>query len=410
MDQRKLYRMIERIIEQPAETEEQLLINLLNEVVKNEEIKAKGGRIWKLTPSKTKYKLIAQVGEIEKIRDGYKINISDYPVFAEIAEKRTILAEETNDYLKRKGILKYSATGIGEKNKGEKFTVYQYLLALSSDSPDQELYYTLNIIATAATATLRNRKLEKRSKELLKDVNEAAELQKRILPAHDMKFGEYEMFGISIPDKIVGGDFYDYLEIGEDNDRFAVVVADVASKGYAAAAEAFYVSAALRMGVGYQTHISSLMKKLNNLVYKIFPNDRFVSLFYLELLSDNSGYTTYCNAGHNSPILYKSKSDTFEFLPATGPLIGPALNSKFNTSVFHFEKGDFLVIYTDGIVEAMDENENFYGEERFIKKIKELKHLSAREITQLLIEDVQKFSALGTYSDDKTIVTIKRTI
>ncbi|MFN4110753.1 MAG: PP2C family protein-serine/threonine phosphatase [Ignavibacteria bacterium] len=408
MDQRKLYRTIEKITNQPTDLEEQILINVLKEVVASPEFNVKGGRIWKLSPSRTKYKLIAQEGAIDKIRDGFTINVADYQIFEFIAKERTIHASETIEYLRKKGIFKYSATGVGEKLKGEKFPLYQYLMAFSADEINQDLFYTLNIIGTAVTATLRNRKLEKRSKQLIEDIDDAAELQKRILPAHDLRFAGYEMFGISIPDRIVGGDFFDYLEIGEDGDRLAVVVADVANKGFAAAAEAFYVSAALRMGAGYQTQLSSLMKRLNNLVYKIFPNDRFVSLFYIELLSDGSGFCTYCNAGHNSPILFRSKSNSIKLLESTGPLIGPAYNSKFNTSIINLEKEDFIVIYTDGITEAMDEKENFYGEERLIDKVLSLKGRSAKEITQLLIEDVQKFSANAPYSDDKTIVTIKR--
>ncbi len=408
MDQRKLYRTIEKITNQPAETEEQILINVLKEVVASAEFNVKGGRIWKLDKSRKKYKLIAQEGAVDKIRDGFTINVSDYPIFELIAKERTILATETNEYLRRKGIFKYSATGVGEKVQGEKFPLYQYLMAFSADEINQDLFYTLNIIGTAVTATLRNRKLEKSSKQLIEDIDDAAELQKRILPAHDFKFAGYEIFGVSIPDRIVGGDFYDYLEVGDDGDRLAVAVGDVANKGFAAAAEAFYVSAALRMGVSYQTQISSLMKRLNNLVYKIFPNDRFVSLFYIELMSDGSGFNTYCNAGHNSPILFKSKNNSIKLLEATGPIIGPAYNSKFQTSIINMEKDDFLVIYTDGITEAIDEDDNFYSENRLIKKIKELKDRSAKEITQLLIEDVQKFSAKGKYSDDRTIVTLKR--
>jgi sigma-B regulation protein RsbU (phosphoserine phosphatase) len=408
MDQRKLYRTIEKITSQPAETEEQLLINVLKEVVRSPEFNVIGGRIWKLTPSRTKYKLIAQEGAVDKIRDGFTINVSDYPIFELIAKERTILATETNEYLRKKGIFKYSATGVGEKVQGEKFPLYQYLMAFSADEINEDLFYTLNIIGTAVTATLRNRKLEKRSKQLLEDIDDAAELQKRILPAHDFKFAHYEMFGVSIPDRIVGGDFFDYLEVGDDGDRLAVVVADVANKGFAAAAEAFYVSAALRMGVSYQTQLSSLMKRLNNLVYKIFPNDRFVSLFYIELMSDGSGFSTYCNAGHNSPILVKAKDNSIKLLESTGPLIGPAYNSKFKTSIVNIEKDDFLVIYTDGITEATNENGDFYGEEKLIELVTKLKDKSAKEITQLLIEDVQKFSVRGIYSDDKTIVTIKR--
>ncbi len=408
MDQRKLYRTIEKITSQPAENEEQLLINVLREVVASPEFNVKGGRIWKLNPSRTKYKLIAQEGNVETIRDGYTLSVTEYPIFETIAKERTILATETDEYLRRKGIFKYSATGIGEKVKGEKFPLYQYLMTFNADEINQDLFYTLNIIATAVTATLRNRKLEKSSRQLIYDIDTAAELQKRILPAHDFKFAGYEMFGISIPDRIVGGDFYDYLEVGEDSDRLGVVVGDVASKGFAAAAEAFYVSAALRMGVGYQTQISSLMKKLNNLVYLIFPNDRFVSLFYVELTSDNSGFCTFCNAGHNSPFLFKKRTLQVVSLPATGPLIGPAHNSKFNTSIFHFDVDDVLVIYTDGVIEAMNETDEFYGEERLKKRIMDSYNYSPKEIAQLIIEDVQKFSFQDKYSDDKTVVVIKR--
>lgn len=408
MDQRKLYRTIEKISNQPAESDEDLVINVLREVVASESINVSGGRIWKLTPSRTKYKLIAQTGDVDKIKPNFVINIDDYPVFELIAKERTILATETNQYLRQKGIFKYSATGIGERIRGEKFPVYQYLMAFSSKEINQDLFYTLNIIGTAVTATLRSRKLEAKSKLLSDDIDQARELQKRLLPEHEFKFAGYEMFGISIPDRIVGGDFYDYLNIGVDDDKFAVAVGDVASKGFAAAAEAFYVSAALRMGVSYFTKTSPLMKKINNLVYKIFPNDRFVSLFYIELSDDKNGACLYCNAGHNSPIFLKNSSKKIISLDSTGPLIGPAYNSKFGTSMFNFEIGDVLVIYTDGITEAMNEAGNFYGEEKFARQVLKYRNLSAKEITQLLIEDVQKFSARGEYSDDKTIVTVKR--
>ncbi len=89
-------------------------------------------------------------------------------------------------------------------------------------------------------------------------------------------------------------------------------------------------------------------------------------------------------------------------------MIGPAYNSKFKTSIVKLEKGDFLVIYTDGISEAMNEQGEEYGEERLIENVKKIYNRSAKEITQLLIEDVQKFSSRATYSDDKTIVTLKR--
>ncbi|MCX8010269.1 MAG: PP2C family protein-serine/threonine phosphatase [Ignavibacteria bacterium] len=408
MDQRKLYRTIEKMTNQVVGSDEELIITVLNEVVKSESFQVTGGRLWKLNPSRTKYKLIYQIGEIEKIKPNFTLNADDYPIFEHLSRERTVLATETDYYLRKKGILKYSATGIGEKVKGKRFPLYPYMLALSSNRIDQDLFYTLNILGTALTATLRNRKLEARSKILKEDINQAAEIQKRILPEHEMNFSCYEIFGISIPDRIVGGDFFDYLEVGEDNDRLAVVVGDVASKGFSAAAEALYVAGALRMGASYLTKIPSLIKRLNNLVYRIFPDDRFVSLFYIELMDDNLGLGLYCNAGHNSPIFFKSSTKKIRYLESTGPLIGPAYNTKYTTGNINMELDDFLLIYTDGIPEAMNSEGDFYGEERLEKKVIELSQKSAKEISQMVVEDVQKFSVGGKYSDDRTVVVIKR--
>lgn len=408
MDQRKLYRTIEKITNQNYESEDELVKKVLEEVVNNKLLDVTGGRIWKLTPSKKKYKLLFQIGDIEPIRPNFTLSVEHYPIFELLSRQRTVLASETNLYLLSRGITKYSATGIGEKLKGDKFRVYQYMMALSSQKQDQDLFYTLNIISTAITATLRNKRLEKESKQLSQDIDQAREIQKRILPDHEITFAGYEIFGVSLPERIVGGDFFDYLQIGDDKDKLGIAVADVASKGFSAAAEALYVSGALRMGVTYHTNISPLMKKLNNLVYQVFPDDRFVSLVYFELSNNANGFTVYCNAGHNSPMLYKKKSEEILLLDSTGPLIGPAYNSKFSTDAFNFEIDDVLVIYTDGITEAMNQDGELYEESRLQNKILSLTHLSAKEITMMILEDVQKFSTDGKYSDDKTIVTIKR--
>ena len=118
MNLRRLYRTIESFGSDQFRTDKELLKHVVNEIVKSPDIQIKGGRIWQYEPSAESYKLIHQIGEIERLESGYKIPVSQYPVFQWLAEQRSILANETDRYLIRKGIVKYSATGVGEKKIG----------------------------------------------------------------------------------------------------------------------------------------------------------------------------------------------------------------------------------------------------------------------------------------------------
>jgi len=147
---------------------------------------------------------------------------------------------------------------------------------------------------------------------------------------------------------------------------------------------------------------------VNRLLHKTFSVEHFVTLFYGELTDDRNGLVIFANCGHNNPVHYRAADGTTEFLETTGQIMGPFPNEIFKTENFMMKPGDVLFLYTDGVSEAMDQQEQFYGEDR-IRDIVSANHaLSAKEITQNVLEDVQKFSSLGTQSDDKTILTIKR--
>ena len=218
MDQRKLYRTIDNALRAypKFENEPELLQYILKEVINNEQIDITGGRVWQLTNNKTAYKMIEQLGEIEKVKIGYTLNLDDYPVFFQVGQNRTVIANETDKYLSDLGIHLYSATGVGERYKvkdkdGNDQIVYQYILALNSGTMDERLTYTLNIISSAVSSMMRQRKIETDAKAIEKEIGKVLEIQKSILPEHEYVFGNYEIFGISIPEKIVGGDFFDYL-------------------------------------------------------------------------------------------------------------------------------------------------------------------------------------------------------
>jgi sigma-B regulation protein RsbU (phosphoserine phosphatase) len=162
------------------------------------------------------------------------------------------------------------------------------------------------------------------------------------------------------------------------------------------------------MGFAYQTKISSLLSRLNQLLNKTFSEEHFVTLFYAELTDDKNGLVIYANCGHNNPILYRANTNSVDYLEATGQLLGPFPNETFKTDNILMSRGDILLLYTDGISEATNEQGEFYEEERIARTVFECREESAKYITQKILEDVQLFNTLGTQSDDKTIVTIKR--
>ena len=292
MDQHKLYRTILTLGDEKFRNEEALLGHVLENIIRNEEIPIKGGRIWKLDATAGTYRVLRQYGEMDPIDKNFRINVLDYPVFLHLHKKGTILATETNRYLQQKGIRIYSATGVGEKVKWKDYTLYQYVIAINAAYLKDDMAYALNIIGHALTSAVRNRRIESKAKALEADLDKARDIQRSILPEHEVRFQAFDLYGISIPDRVVGGDFFDYLQMPDDKERLGVVVGDAASKGLSAAAQALFVAGALRMGFEQQTRISVILGRLNQLVHRTFTPEQFISMVYVELLSSEKGLVT----------------------------------------------------------------------------------------------------------------------
>lgn len=408
MDQKKLHRTIENIASQKFTDEQEMLINVLEQIVFDKSFNISGGRIWKLDVNHHVYRLIYQTGMMEKIDPKFKIILKYYPEFDRIAKERTILADETLTELKKKGIFKYSATGVGNKIKLNNKVYYEYILALNSNSLNEEFRLNMSIIATALTSQIKQRRILASATTLKADIDKARQLQKSILPEHEYRFHSFDIFGLTHPAEIVGGDFFDYLEIGDDKDRLGIAVGDAASKGIAAAAEAMYISGALRMASNFEIKISPLMKKMNQLVNKIFEDDKFSSLFYGEISIDKKGLFLYTNAGHNPPIFYNSRKNKIEYLLVTGPVLGPVPHAKYDIESVNIYPNDILLIFTDGIIDSTNSNGDAYPEIRLVQILKQNKNKTPKEIAMLILDDILKFTKNGTYSDDKTLVIIKR--
>jgi sigma-B regulation protein RsbU (phosphoserine phosphatase) len=409
MNLRRLYRTIESFASEHFKTDKEVLKHILNEIVKDENISIKGGRIWQYEQTSESYRLVHQIGVIEKVEIGYKIPVAQYPMFQALTEQRTIIAHETDKYLRKKGIVKYSATGVGEKIAWKNGLVYQYVLAFNSDFLDQTLQADLNIISLAASSVLRGRKIERKAKLLEMDIDKAREIQLNILPDSAFTFFDYQIYGISQPDRIVGGDFFDYLYTDSEEDRLGIVIGDAASKGFRAASQALYVVGAIRMGTSYHTKISSLISRINRIVNKAFAEEQFVSMFYAELSDNKKGLLLYSNAGHNSPFVYHASTKVIEVLEPTGQILGPFPDENFRVENTYLQKGDVCLMYTDGVSEARGSDGGAFGEKRIEQSLTALHTLTAKEICVNILNEVNQFSQdSDEYSDDKSIVVIKR--
>lgn len=407
--QRDTYKLVEKFAIGKFKTEITFLKSLVNDIVSHQEFEIIGGRVWELNVAEKCYILRHQQGKLNRIPSGYKLALADYPILTELVNKRTSLHHETDEVLKNKGIDIYSVTAVGDIIRIGSNYYYKYVLGFNAEHILQSFYETLNVISSVASVKIRDLAYKEAQKKLQRDMNKASEIQRNLLPQHFLQYHDFDIFGVCIPDSEVGGDFFDYLRNKSDEeDRIGIVISDAASKGLPAAIQALFVSGALRMAQSFSPKISSLLSRLNTLIFDTFPYERFVTLFYCELTLSSNRLVLYANAGHCAPIHYRYEDASIRLLNPTGGLLGIIREQSFNVENIRLKSNDILVLYTDGISEAMDKDGNLYGEERICNIIRKYKDESAKHIAYMLIEDAQKFNAESAYNDDKTIVVIKR--
>lgn len=409
MNQRQLRKTLASFYSKKFESGSDLLTHVVQQIVQHAGIEITGGRVWRLRTAAISYELVSQIGSVHKIREHYSIRADRYAMFKLLPKQRTMVLSETDRYLRRKGILRYSATGVGDIVKIHNTPLYQYILSFNTKLNEDQIAPTLDIISIVVSNMLTSLRNERRSTQYKKDLDKAREIQQSILPDGALRFHHYEIYGLSVPDKIVGGDFFDYIE-SEDGDRLSIAIGDSASKGMVSAVQALYVSGALRMGIGFQTKLISLVHRINLLTHRMFPSERFITLVIAELTNDTKGICLYINAGHPRPILFHAETRDTELLEPTGTIIGPFPEQTFRRESAVLGKGDILLLYTDGVMEAMDAEENQYSEARLAEDLVALHNRSAEEIAHAIVDRVQKYGARGKNQDDKTIVVVKRVV
>jgi sigma-B regulation protein RsbU (phosphoserine phosphatase) len=402
--QRSTYKLIERLLGAAPGSPRELLTTLVQDVVDSDRLSMTGGRLWQLDTTNDEYELVFQVGEVEFLDGGTRRHVRDMTPMAELSKQRIVILDANNEY----GHRVYSLTGVGDPLPRPSGLLYPYALAFTAHDHTDELRDTMVVIGAAATTALRNMAQSHRETQLRRDLDQAWEIQRGLVPDHATTFRDYDIYGISIPDSVVGGDYFDYLHTPDDDDRLGIVVSDAASKGLPAAVQALFVSGAVRMGISFNTKITSLIARLNALLYETFPLERFVSLFYCELTPSANGLVLYANAGHCPPVLYHSSTASSTLLQPTGGILGIVEEQYVGVENVNMQPGDVLVLYTDGITEAQDRNGTIYGEARLQNLVSQASGASSYHIAMAILEDVQQFASGSAYSDDQTLVVIKR--
>jgi len=268
---------------------------------------------------------------------------------------------------------------------------------------DQRL---LSIIAAQSAHVLEHARLLQKEQQLLRLEEEyrmAKEIQMNILPKQIPDITGYDIYALNIPAREVGGDYYDFINL--PGNKIAFCLGDITGKGLPAAMLMANLQATLRGQALTQKNVSENIKNSNILLFNSTAENRFATLFYGEL--DYTNHTiTYCNAGHDAPISFLKNN--IVRLSEGGLLLGSFDFAEFEQVTKRIEPKELLLIYSDGVTEAMNSNNEEFGEDKLLDIIKSNLNLSAKELIEKIITEVKAHSSKVEQSDDITLMALKR--
>jgi serine phosphatase RsbU (regulator of sigma subunit) len=251
-------------------------------------------------------------------------------------------------------------------------------------------------------ATLYEDALEKR--RLDDELSLARSIQKRLLPSTAPHVDGWEIAGLNVPAARVGGDYYDFIDVSDG--VTGISIADVSGKGVPAALVMATFRASLLAEILNEYSIETILHKVNELLVRSTEPPVFVTAVY-GTLETRKGMFTYCNAGHLPPLLIPAQGEPHE-LQGSDLLLGSFSSAAYNQRIVDLTSGDVLILYTDGITEAMGRQDEEFGTERLAKIAAAHRAGPAVEIRDRLYAEAVEFAADPTVLDDMTAVVIKR--
>ena len=238
------------------------------------------------------------------------------------------------------------------------------------------------------------------------EVKSAARIQAELLPDINgfcKRYQEIEMGSFIKPAKFIGGDFYNVLHI--DDKHIGFVIADVSGKGIIAASFMLLSSTAISIYGQNELNPNTVLQKANEYMAKDNAESMFTTVFY-GILNVETGTFSYSNAGHNPPMLLRDNEVTV-IEPTQNPAIGVMEGVKFNSKEIQLKPGDLLLMFTDGVSEAQNIDNEEYGEERIKKVILNNSNNSPEELNNSIFDSLEDFRGNAEQFDDITIYSFR---
>ncbi len=263
----------------------------------------------------------------------------------------------------------------------------------------------LSLLSTQIGSAMQNIRLLAESvdrKVFEEELKIARKIQMQMLPGEPPVLEGFELFGVTVPSRQVGGDYYDFVVV--DGRWLVVVVADVSGKGIPASILTATLQATVRSNADAQTNPVGMMDRLNRLLYRNTSASEFATLFYA-VVDLETGRARYANAGHDFPFVLGNGGS--HALVESGLVLGCIDEFVYHENHFEIPADGALVVFTDGVTDSESRGGESYGAERLRAVLERHTAESAREICRRVIEDVRAFGD-GENQDDLTLVVLKR--
>jgi len=248
---------------------------------------------------------------------------------------------------------------------------------------------------------------EKRAME--SELQNAREVQRILLPQQDPLIAGFRISGTNVPARIISGDYYDYINLLDG--QLGIVIADVSGKGVPAGLLMAMCRSALRSFAPGEASPSLAMAAVNRLLFPDIREDMFVSMAY-GILDPATGALTLSRAGHDPALIYRRETGTVELLRSPGLALGIDSGAVFERVTrdisVEMNSGDCMLLYTDGVKEAVGADDEEYGMERLSESFRQAALLGAEAVLTKVQEDLKKFTGDSAQMDDITLVAIEK--
>ncbi len=271
---------------------------------------------------------------------------------------------------------------------------------------DKDDLRLLTIIATESSQVIENARLLEEEKKLFtvrEELRISGQIQKKLLPEKLPDIPGYQIAATNIPAKEVGGDYYDVIHLSEST--YAICFGDVSGKGIPAGLVMSNLQATIRSLMLSADNPATIVRQTNKLIHATTTADKFIT-FFLCIMDVNQHKIIYCNAGHDKPLHFTNNSKIE--LESGGIPLGFMPDFDFTQNTLLLAEGDILVIYTDGVTEAMNQEEEEFGLEKLKEIILTNKNDSAESILEKILKAIEGHAAGAEQMDDITLILLKR--